>query len=567
MKYCLEQIPFSRYGSYFAISQNQSSGRLYLRDLHGGEESRADIYEMVFRGYEKDGFVLERTESEISWYHRNHPQIWLKAAIEQNGAVHFLVHGMDLELHATGGGYDTLVPLSREQLEHHLYKQQIKMMFTCCSGAIKQSQCWEIVGSKEAVIRLCGKTEAGDDTVTHCVLESYRCVWKKRAFPSYEDVEHDARQSYETWQSLFPNEGGTFEESRRLAAYLTWINVVSAQGCLTAPAMYMSKNWMLNIWSWDHCFGGIALSSAQPQLAWGQLKIFIDNQDESGTYADYINDEMASFNCVKPPIHAWAYKKMMEQHEFFRRQDILTEAYESFCRVTRYWLDYRRNPMAVMPVYYHGNDSGWDNASVFHQGFPVESPDLSAFLIYQMDVLSQMAQKLGRVEEACEWNKIADEMFEKFMKRFYLDCRFFSWHIPSNQRITGGDSLLMYLPVVIAYRMEGETARHLVDDMLRKFETPYGMATENPESPYYKKGGYWLGPVWAPVTYILIDALREHGYKDAAHRLANKFCHLTVKGLMSENYDPFTGQGYDDPAFAWPSCVLLQLLREYHDLK
>ena len=84
-----------------------------------------------------------------------------------------------------------------------------------------------------------------------------------------------------------------------------------------------------------------------------------------------------------------------------------------------------------------------------------------------------------------------------------------------------GDSLLMYMPLQIAYRMEKKTADELVRQMLERFETPYGLATENPRSEYYKTGGYWLGPVWAPVMYLMIDALRDNGY-------AVSYTHLDV---------------------------------------
>lgn len=145
----------------------------------------------------------------------------------------------------------------------------------------------------------------------------------------------------------------------------------------------------------------------------------MDNQDSCGVYADYINEAGASFNCTKPPIHAWAFQKMSAQNAFFLQKEIQEEAYESFCRVTDYWLCCRRTPGAVMPVYFHGNDSGWDNASVFHRGFPVESPDLSAFLIYQMDVLSRMAQELHRPEESAAWKKKRMKCMGAFSNDFY----------------------------------------------------------------------------------------------------------------------------------------------------
>lgn len=567
MQYKLDAIPFSRYGCYFAVSSNKKDNALYLRDLHGGDETYSDIYKIVFLGQENPELNFFRTESELIWSGKDSEAEQVKICMDKAGCVHIVAEGMNLELHACGGRYDTLVPLSARQLEHHLYKKQRKFLFTCVEGQIAQRQDWNIVGSKDAVITIYGKTENNSHIKTHCVLESYRCVWDQKEYPTYETARNETQAAYEAWQSSFPNRCGTFEESRKLAAYISWANFVPANGFLTHDAMYMSKNWMLNIWSWDNCFGGIALSQAYPELAWGQLKIFMDNQDSSGCYADYICEAVTSFNCVKPPIHSWAFRKMSKQNDFFRRKEILREVYGSLCRVTQYWLEHRCVEGAVMPVYFHGNDSGWDNASVFHQGFPVESPDLSAFLIYQMDRLAELAKELGEEQQATEWQQKADCMYGKFLERFYYEGRLYAWHTPTQQRITQGDSLLMYMPLQIAYRMERSLADQLVKDLLSKFEMPYGLATENPQSPYYKKCGYWLGPIWAPVSYLLIDALRENGYKEDAHRLAEKFCRLTVKGLMSENYDPFCGEGYDDPAFAWPSCVLLQLLCEYDDLQ
>lgn len=565
MEYGLEKIPFSRYGSYFAVSINQEDGCLYLRDLHGGDETCSDIYEMRFPEIgERQRFI--RTESELMWFREGQAECWLKICMDRDGRVHFLADGLVLELHARGGRYDTLVPLDERRMEHHFYKKQRKFLFTCLQGRITQIQQWDVVGSRDAVISVCGKNAEGAPLRTHCVLESYRCVGTKQEYPSYEEAHKETKEAFDAWERQFRGPNRVFEESRRLAAYLTWANFVPANGFLTHDAMYMSKNWMFNIWSWDNCFGGIALSRVQPKLAWGQLKIFMDNQDSCGVYADYINEAGTSFNCTKPPIHAWAFQKMSAQNAFFLQKEIQEEAYESFCRVTDYWLCCRRTPGAVMPVYFHGNDSGWDNASVFHRGFPVESPDLSAFLIYQMDVLSRMAQELHRPEESATWKKKADEMYGRFFERFFINGRLCAWYTPERQQIMEGDSLLMYMPLQIAYRMEKKTADELVRQMLERFETPYGLATENPRSEYYKTGGYWLGPVWAPVMYLMIDALRDNGYEQEARRLAEKFCRVTQIGLMSENYDPFTGDGYDDPAFSWPSCVLLQLLWEYPDL-
>ena len=43
--------------------------------------------------------------------------------------------------------------------------------------------------------------------------------------------------------------------------------------------MYMSKNWMTSVWSWDHCFNAMALCRDHPSLAWDQWMIMADFQD------------------------------------------------------------------------------------------------------------------------------------------------------------------------------------------------------------------------------------------------------------------------------------------------
>ena len=69
------------------------------------------------------------------------------------------------------------------------------------------------------------------------------------------------------------------------AAYVTWSCVVAPAGHLRRPAMYMSKNAMASIWSWDNCFNALALARHAPELAWDQLMVMVDLQDPSGVAA------------------------------------------------------------------------------------------------------------------------------------------------------------------------------------------------------------------------------------------------------------------------------------------
>lgn len=123
-----------------------------------------------------------------------------------------------LELHARGGRYDTLVPLDERRMEHHLYKKQRKFLFTCVEGRITQTQQWDVVGSRNAVITIGGRNAEGAIQRTHCVLESYRCVGSKREYPSYDEAHRETKEAFDAWERQFRGPNRIFEESRRLAA-------------------------------------------------------------------------------------------------------------------------------------------------------------------------------------------------------------------------------------------------------------------------------------------------------------------------------------------------------------
>jgi hypothetical protein len=553
MKFSLEGIPFSRYGSYFVLSCSRRDKRIYIRDLHGGDEAPSQLFALSVP--DADEFTVTGTESAAEV--RLDGDRYAAFAISPDGdTIHISLHGMKLRLDMTGSRYDSIVPQGASRWEAFFYKKNRKIMFSCLKGECQRFGAWALVGDRDGGMIL---NSGGGDC--HVVLDNYRAAWTPKEYMPFKDAVQSAQDEYDSWKRGLKLPEG--DESAELACYLLWANFVRAEGALPYDALYCSKNWMNNIWSWDNCFMAVALSEAYPQKAYEQLKTFFPLQDDSGCYPDYANDVYAAYSCCKPPIHAWAYRKMREINEKLSERETLSEAYESFKKVAAYWLERRVPEGASLPVYNHGNDSGWDNASVFHEGVPVCSPDLAAHLIRQLDILAGFAAELGRDAEAAEMTDKADKTFAALMRDNFDGQRFYAVHTPTGKRITEGDSLLMYIPVVIGYRLPKAALDFIVKEMLDKFEAPYGLCTENPKNGKYKKGGYWLGPIWAPVTYLIIDALRENGYASDAKRLADKFIKLPKIGLMAENFDAFTGEGYDDPAFSWTSAVYLRLLKEF----
>ena len=48
MKLDISTFPFSRYGSFMAINFDKENKKLMIRDVHGGDESPSELFEIRF---------------------------------------------------------------------------------------------------------------------------------------------------------------------------------------------------------------------------------------------------------------------------------------------------------------------------------------------------------------------------------------------------------------------------------------------------------------------------------------------------------------------------------------
>ena len=340
-----------------------------------------------------------------------------------------------------------------------------------------------------------------------------------------------------------------------LAAYVLWSATVSAEGEFTRDAVLMSKHWMNRVWSWDHAFNALALADGHADLAIDQFLTPFDHQDESGALPDSIGHSNLLWNFVKPPIHGWAFRRLRAALDRPLTTDELGEVHDRLAAWTRHWLDHRRVPGTALPYYQHGNDSGWDNATTFDGGSVVESPDLAAFLILQLEVLDELATELRR--PAARWRTERDRVLDALLGELWTPDGFTARRIPSSER-SSRTSLLMTIPLVLGMRLP-EDVRAVLISNLDEHLTEFGAATEPPTSPAYDPDGYWRGPIWAPSTALLESALRDSGHPDRADELSIRFRALCERSGFAENFDALTGDGLRDRAYTWTASVYLTM--------
>jgi glycogen debranching enzyme len=327
----------------------------------------------------------------------------------------------------------------------------------------------------------------------------------------------------------------------------------------------MSKNWMHAVWSWDHCFNALGLAGSHPDLAWDQFMLPFDLQTGQGTLPDLFHDNGWLLGFVKPPIHGWALSKLIAAGLVTDTR--LEEIYPKLESWTRWWLHYRDDDGDGLCEYFHGCDSGQDNATVFDSGFPAVGPDLAAYLIIQMDVLADIAGRLEMTDEATLWQGHAEKMLALLLGRLWDGQRFRVERTGDQAWNPESHSLVVFLPMILGDRLPADVRMKLVMDFRGSgLLTDYGPATESPDSRLFERDGYWRGPIWAPTTLLIVDGLNACGERELAEEVASRFIGICQVSGFAENFDAMTGQSLRDPAYSWTASTFLVLAAEYLQL-
>ena len=467
--------------------------------------------------------------------------------------------GLTLDFLTDNGAYDYIYEYPANDQMYYMancYKNNCRYLISCEYGDVAVEQEWKESSSLYSKLHFTG--EKGFFFVLKEIETEWDHSWKKY---DYEECRMNTEREFNAFYEKMPECPECYKEAAWRASYLNWSNIVKKDGFLTRDAMFMSKNWMTNVWSWDHCFNAIACSYHNPEVAWDQFMIMFDQQDKTGVLPDSINDVHVVWNYCKPPIHGWALRLMMENMELDTAK--LKEAYGCLKKWTEWWVNYRDYDRDGLCEYNHGTDSGWDNSTAFSALPPVATPELQAFLVVQMEVLADLAEKLEMEKERKDWFEQSRKLLSNMLDKCFREG------LPivlksGTHEIIENDSLLPYISIVLGMSLPEKNRQKMIEILSSdRFLTSFGYATESPSSLFYRSDGYWRGPIWAPSTMLLLDGLHRCGEKKLVSKVAERFAKMTEKSGFAENFDALTGAGLRDRAYTWTSSAFLIIVHEY----
>jgi hypothetical protein len=109
--------------------------------------------------------------------------------------------------------------------------------------------------------------------------------------------------------------------------------------------------------------------------------------------------------------------------------------------------------------------------------------DLSAYLSVQMEVLTDVAARLGRPAEARQWKQQSNQLLERMVQRFWRDGAFVAIHVTDGRPIRS-QSLLLDMPIILGTRLPSSVQAKLIADLRKRAsESSFGLASEPENSP------------------------------------------------------------------------------------
>jgi hypothetical protein len=93
-------------------------------------------------------------------------------------------------------------------------------------------------------------------------------------------------------------------------------------------------------------------------------------------------------------------------------------------------------------------------------------------------------------------------------------------------------------------------------------EMCWAVPSYDKDAPGFVPEGYWRGPIWININWLIYQGLSRYGYYDYAQKVRQAIIELPEKRGFFEYFHADTGHGHGTHDFSWTAALLLDLLYE-----
>lgn len=218
--------------------------------------------------------------------------------------------------------------------------------------------------------------------------------------------------------------------------------------------------------------------------------------------------------------------------------------------------------MALFDIQRRLRRKGYDTNKILdHSLFTIEDLAFNCIFIRANTHLREIAKSLRETipedldKRIKKTEKALEQLWDPYSGQYYP--RDFITH-----RLLKESTVATFLPLyagTISQERANALVKLLENDQL--FGSAYPVPSVAVSSPWFKPKGYWQGPSWVNMNWLIIDGLKRYGFKDHAAALSESTLEMVATSGSSEYFDPLTGQAAGADNFSWTAALALDLLK------
>ena len=348
------------------------------------------------------------------------------------------------------------------------------------------------------------------------------------ALRDFDECVGENLADFQNWCKHYAEVPEKYEGIRLYSIYIIWT-------CLTWPKGHINDNmvWMsragaiIRAVGWQQSYQAMACRN-NLDFAIGLVHSMFTLQDEFGQIPDGVSDQAKIMTAPKPPFQGFAFSYILDKAgagALTTKQNEML--YKPLCKWVEWWLANRDRDGDGLVAYIHGDESGWDDASIFSKGAPVATPDIAAFLVLCMEACGKLAAGLGLKAESEAWQARSEEMLKKMIDKFWNGQKFVCL-LDKTHEIVDVESIAVYQPIILGKRLPQEIIDKIADALAEpgSFLTQFGFVSESMKSKDYDvtSGAFMRGTILAPVQCMIIVGLYNAGKTELALKAAAAWC-------------------------------------------
>jgi len=294
-----------------------------------------------------------------------------------------------------------------------------------------------------------------------------------------------------------------------------------------------------HMWLWDSVFHSIGMNWIDPDLSWEFLQAMIEHAHPDGCMPITVHVNGASYPMTQPPILAWGiwenYKVTGDKTRLRQALPIL----ESYLEWNLKHRDQNSNCLLEWLIEEdedcRSGESGMDNSPRFDSAVTLDAVDFSTFQACDMDCLAKICRELGLDSRGTFWQMRSQQTSQAIHSllwdaqvQFYTDRDLRQGNLTHIRAVSG------FLPLLLA-DIPAEHAAALVDALAdpTAFASSFPIPSVSLDHPQWSTD-MWRGSTWINFNYLVVQALRERGYRTEARRLAD-----TTLAVVRREYERF----------------------------